>query len=220
MQKCQYPVALAELKKALDLQKDRPLFHYSIALLYFQFKKYDKTVRHFKTALKLEPNFTAARVHLGRTLIEQGALKSALFELKKAKEDLSYRYPEDIHAHLGLAYYKQKKHSLAEQHLSSARTVKKNSCSLSLYHARVLYELGQFKSALNILNPAKKWCEKKSSLCSAPSYEPYFFSAGAYNKLGQKQKAYSDLKIFLNKSQKSPFLKQAKKQIQFLKGSS
>ena len=125
MQKCQYPLALSKLKKALDLKNDRPLFHYSIALLYFQFKKYDKTIWHFKKALKLEPKFTAARVHLGRTLIEKGSLKQAVMELKKAKDDLSYNHPEDIHAHLGLAYYKQKKYKEAVKHLSVASAVKK-----------------------------------------------------------------------------------------------
>ena len=218
MKKCQYPSALSELNKALKLRKEDPVFHHSIALLYFQFKKYGKSVKHLNEALKLNPGFTDARVHLGRSLIETGKWSQGLKELQKSKEDLTYRYSENIHAHIGLMYYKKKNFSLAEKHLSVARTVKKEDCFTALYHAKSLYFQGQFKKALAILEPSKHWCEKNLPLCSDPSFDSYFFAALAYNKTGQRQKAFLNLQIFLNKAKNSEYMDEAKKQMKLWKG--
>ena len=218
MKKCQYPSALAALNKALKLNEDDPMFHHSVALLYFQFKKYGKSVEHLNKALKLNSKFTDARVHLGRSLIEVGKWNQGLKELQKAKEDLTYRYSENIHAHMGLVYYKQKNFSLAEKHLNVARTIKKEGCFTALYHAKSLYFQDQFQKALAILEPSKLWCEKNLPLCSSPSFDSYFFAALAYNKLGQKQKAFLNLQIFLNKAKNSEYLNEAKKQMNLLKG--
>ena len=218
MKKCQYPSAFAELEKAIKLKPDRPVFHHSLALLYFQFKKYKKTIKHFKTALKLSPKFTDARIHLGRSLIETGRWEEGMKELEKAKEDLSYKYPENIHTHIGLAFYKKKQYPKAEKHFSVARTMKKESCSTALYHARSLYFQGQFKKSLAILEPAKKWCETNLPLCSPPSYDAYFFSALIYNKQGQRQKAFLNLRLFLDKAKDSPYIKSAEKYITLWKG--
>ena len=56
MNKCQYPAALGELEKALKINPKQPVFHHSIALLYFQFKKYDKSIHHFEEACELIQN--------------------------------------------------------------------------------------------------------------------------------------------------------------------
>ena len=218
MKKCQYPAALAELNKALKLKGKDPMIHHSIALLYFQFKKYDKSVEHLNKALELSPGFTEARVHLGRSLIELGKWQQGLKELQKAKKDLTYRYSENIHIHMGLAYYKKKKFSLAEKHLSVARTVKKEDCFTALYHAKSLYFQNQFQKALAILELSKRWCKASPSLCTSPSFDSYYFAALAYNKLGQRQKAFLNLQIFLSKAKKSEFLKAAKKQMNLWKG--
>ena len=211
MKKCQYPLALSELKKALEAKPKDPLLHHSIALLYFQFKKYGETVKYFKTALALRPKFTDARVYLGRSLIETGKLKEALKELNKAKEDLTYPHSENIHAHTGLVYYKQKKYALAEKHFSVARTIKKNDCFLALYHAKSFYFQNQLKKALAILEPAKKWCKTHLPICFPPSYDAYFFSALAYDKLGLKKKVFFNLKTFLGQVKESPYLPEAEK---------
>ncbi len=219
MKKCQYPSALAELKKALKTKPKDPFLHHSIALLYFQFKEYKKTLKHLKTALALNPEFTDARVYLGRSLIEIGQEKEALKELEKARKDLTYKYSENIHAHLGLAYYKQKKYSLAEKHFSVARIIKKEDCFLALYHAKSFYFQNQFQKALEVLEPAKKWCQTNLPLCFPPSFSAYFFAALAYDKTGQKLKALSNLKIFLKNAEKNNvFLKEAKKLMNMWQG--
>jgi len=218
MRKCDYPSALKALKKALTLQKNDPFLHHSIALLYFQFKKYQKVIHHLTKTLKLKPDFTAARVHLGRTFIEINKPKKGLEELKKAKDDLTYNQPENIHTHIGLAYYNQKNFLTAEKHFSVARTVKKETCFTALYHAKAFYFLGEFQKALDILEPAKVWCEINLPLCSKPSFEPYYFAALAYGKKMDSKNALFNMKTFLERTKKNEYKKQARKYIKMWKG--
>ena len=214
VKRCQYPQALAELQKAIELKKDDPLLYHSLALMYFQFEKYDKTVQYLQKTLKLDPTFTDARLHLGRSLVEMGQWKQGMAELDKAKQDLTYGYSENIHIHVGVAHYKKKNFSEAEKHFDVARKVKKKDCSIALYQAKSLYFQGQFKKALVILEPAKQWCEKNLSLCSSPSFDSYFLAALAYDKLGQRQNAFVNLKIFLDKVEKdNKYLKEARKKM-------
>lgn len=217
MKKCQYPAALGELEKALKLKPKQPVFHHSIALLYFQFKKYDKSIHHFKEALRINPKFTDARVHLGRSFMEVHQWEKGLKELKKAQEDLTYRYPENVHTHLGVAYYNKKNFSQAEKHFSIVRTVKKEECSIALYHAKSLFYMGKFKKALDILEPAKLWCETNVPLCSPPPVDSYYFAALIYFKKGDKKKAISHLKIFLDKAKESVYLEEAKRKLKMWK---
>ena len=212
MQKCDYPAALAELKIALNLKNQDPKIHYSIALLYFQFKKYNLTVNHLKKALKLQPKFTDARVQLGRTLIEIGKIEKGLSELNKAREDLTYRHPEKIHSYQGLAYYKEKKYPEAEEQFSVARVVKKKDCYTALYHAKSLYFQNKLKPALRLLESTKNWCAKKvKSSCSPPSYEAYYFTGLIHKKTGQRNQALLNLVQFVNKTKESEYLESARK---------
>ena len=211
IRKCQNPAALKELKKALNLKPEDPFIHNSVALLYFQFKKYDKSLNHLRKALNIKPDFTDARVHLGRSLIETGKWKEGLKELNKAKEDLTYQSRENVHIHIGLAHYKQKNFFQAERHFGEARMVRTKDCMTALYHAKSLYYLNQYQKALNILEPAKLWCEKDLSWCASPSFDPYFFTALAYYKQGNKKKALFHLKVFLEKAKDSDYLEEAKK---------
>lgn len=211
MRKCKNPSALVELRKALKLKPQDPFVHKSLALLYFQFKKYKKSIRHLKEALKIKPDFTDARVHLGRSLIEIGKWEEGLKELKRAKEDLAYQNRENVHIHIGLAHYNRKNFFLAEKHFNESRMIKTEECVAALYHAKSLYYLGKYQKALDILEPAKLWCEKNLSWCASPSFEPYFFAALSYNKKGNRQKALFHLKIFLEKAKDSEYLEEAKK---------
>ena len=211
IKKCQYPLALAQLKKTLKADRKKPIYHHSIALLYFQFKKYKKSAQHLRSALKLKPDFTNARVHLGRSLIELGQEEEGLKQLKIAQEDLTYPYKERIHIHIGMAHFKKKDYAVAEKHFNVARTVHKEDCVRTLYHAKSLFFLKKYQKALDLLEPAKNRCQKKTSLCAEPSFEPYYFSALSYHKMGRSKRALKDINVFLSKEEakKSQHFKKA-----------
>ncbi len=211
IRKCQFPLALKELNRALKLQPRDPYLHHSLGLVYFQFKKYKKAQTFLKKALKLQPHFTSARVDLGRVMIEMGSLSQGIQLLKKAQEDLTYNRPENIHALLGLAYYKQKSFSLAQKQFQIARKINTQDCTTALYHGRSFYFLKRFSSAIRLFELAKKWCVKTSSSCPAPSFDVYFFSALTYHQLGNRRQALWNLKMFLSQAKDSIYRKEALK---------
>ena len=200
IRKCQFPSALSEFKVALKLRPSDPYLHHGLGLVYFQFKKYKLTLKHLKKALDLKPNLTAARVDLARTLIEIGRLPQALSELKKAENDLTYLHPENIHAHLGFAYYKQGKFKEAARHFSVSRKIKAKECLTAVYHGRSMYFLNQFSLASGLFESAKTWCEKSPPACAKPIFSPYFFAALSHHKMGQTAAARRSLQAFLSKA--------------------
>ena len=212
IKKCKYPSALAEVKKALKIKKE-PEYYHIMALLYFQFKKYDKSIENFKTALKKNPKLTSVRIDLARSLVETNKVDQALKELEKAKEDLTYRYRENIHAQTGLAHFKKKNYKLAEKHFQTARVAKKTDCFLALYHAQSLYFSEQWDLALKILEPSKKWCKKPISSCDKSSFDSYFFAGLIYDKKGRRDKAFGNLKIFLKNAKESEHIPLAEEKI-------
>ncbi len=207
--KCQLPSALGELKKALRLRSIDPDLHHGLGLVYFQFKKYDKALKHLKKALWLKKDFTVARIDLARCLIETSDISKALWHLEQAKKDLTYLHPENIHAHLAFAYYKQGQFPLANKHFTVARKIKNADCITAMYHGRSLYFLNQYSKAIDIFERAKSWCVNQPPACKAPVFTPYFFASLAYHKQGKKARALKDLKLFLTKALKSPYYKEA-----------
>ena len=206
LRQCRYPPALKQLLEALKLEKSEPSIYHSLALVYFQLRQYPLAVKHFKQALKLQPGWTVAQVDLGRSLIEMGKTQAALKVLRTAARDLSYPYPENIHAHLGLSFFKKKNFKEAQVHFEVARKIQTRDCELALYHAQSLYFLNKYQEAGKILEPAKKWCQGAFlPPCASPHFKAYFWRALVYDKQGQHQKALKDMKVFLkNTSQKHP----------------
>ena len=207
--KCQFAEALKELNQAIKFNPLDPDLYHSLGLVYFQFKKYDKATKFLQKALKLKPNFTPARVDLARSLIETNNISSAIRHLKIAKEDLTYANPENIHAHLGFAYYKQKQFHPAQRYFSVSRKIQPQNCAVALYHGKSLYFLNRFTAAMSIFKSAKTWCQNAPPTCTPPTFESYYFSALIHYKTGQLKKAKQDLQIFLSKDLESDYRSQA-----------
>ena len=209
IQKCQFAAALKELNQAVKLKPLDPYLYHSLGLVYFQFKKYNKATKLLQKALKLKPDFTPARVDLARSLIETNNIQSAIQHLKAAKEDLTYLQPENIHAHLGFAYYKQKQFHQAKKYFSVSRKIQPKNCAIALYYGKSLYFLNLFKKALPVFESSKTWCQNSPPSCTSPNFESYYFSALTYYKMGQLERAKNDLQIFLSKDLESNYRSQA-----------
>jgi len=202
---------MKELRIALQLQPRSAKLHHDIALIYFQFQKYNKAVKHLKKSLELKPDFTQARVNLGRYLIEINKITQAIRQLKIAQKDLTYRYAENIHTNLGLAYYKRGQFDMAQQQFNVARKMNNQDCTTALYHGQSLYFLRKFNRAITIFEQTKTWCEpSNSSPCDQSQMDKaYFWTARTYHNMHQKQQAISHLKTLLSKYPKSKYQSKA-----------
>ena len=145
---CMYPQALAEMKKALSLQPDHYIINDKIGMVYFFMKQYDLAKRHFLKALRQRGDYTEARVNLAHTFIKKKKWTSALKELKKAEEDLTYHNPAEIYFAIGEVYFKQKKYSQAQKYLNSSLDINSQSCDILFYLGRIAFNQKKYKQAV------------------------------------------------------------------------
>ena len=155
-----YPQALAEMKKALSLQPDHYIINDKIGMVYFFMKQYDLAERHFLKALKQHEDYTEARVNLAHTFIKKKKWSSALKELKKAEEDLTYHNPAEVYFAIGEVYFNQKKYSKAHRYLNSSLDIDSQSCDIPFYLGRIAFNQKKYKQAFQTFEKTTS-CLKK-----------------------------------------------------------
>ncbi|MDQ2918271.1 MAG: tetratricopeptide repeat protein, partial [Verrucomicrobiota bacterium] len=76
--------AIAEMKRALDLDPLSPRFNFNSGRLQFFLRNYDAAIVEYRKAIELEPAFPAAHEWLGYALEKKGMEREALAEWSKA----------------------------------------------------------------------------------------------------------------------------------------
>jgi TolB-like protein/Flp pilus assembly protein TadD len=76
--------ALAEMKRALELDPLSPIINGELALAYETVDRYDEAIEQFHRTIELEPGFYKARLWLGNALAVHGDLAGAIAEYQKA----------------------------------------------------------------------------------------------------------------------------------------
>lgn len=98
----QYPFAIKELMKAIDLDSQLVDAHTCLGLAYMEVKENQKAMYEFKEAIRLDPNSSQAHLGLGNWYRLHGLYDEAMIELKKTIELDSLC--EDAYYILGLTY--------------------------------------------------------------------------------------------------------------------
>ena len=68
---------IAVLKNALQHEPASAIIEYDLGITYAQHDSYPESQKHFERAVQLDPNFTSARMGLGKVLYEQGKFLDA-----------------------------------------------------------------------------------------------------------------------------------------------
>lgn len=76
--------SIKTLIKTVDLAKDFPEAHLSLALLWMEFEQFDKAQHHFQTAIALNPNMERAHYRLGQILFYQRDFIRAVDHFKRS----------------------------------------------------------------------------------------------------------------------------------------
>jgi len=76
--------AVAEKKRALELQPLDPYFYASAGVVSYFRRNYDEAIDLFQKALELEPNSHAPRGYLGMSYMQKGMYEDAIRELEEA----------------------------------------------------------------------------------------------------------------------------------------
>jgi len=205
-----YPAALRELLEAERLDPTNSIAHNNLGLAYFVRSDFLKAKEHLKKALELKPEYADARSNLGRVYLEMGNYSLAATEFDKVTKDLLYPAPEKAFVNLGIAYFSLKDYATAEKHFVTAIELNKDYCDAYVFLGRTYFEQKSFAKAAKRLDYASQVCKKVGF------DEPQYFSALAYVKLGEKEKAVARLEQIIDASPEGPYTQKSKDQLNIL----
>jgi tetratricopeptide (TPR) repeat protein len=118
--------AIAEFKKATELDPKDPQGFFDLGVAYMQSKDYGSAIAPLKKAIELDPNLTAAHKPLGYALLAQGYAANAVTQFEETNDK----------AGLGIAQLEAGDLQNAVQNLQSAVAAQPNNPDLLYYLAR------------------------------------------------------------------------------------
>lgn len=146
-----YDEALAEMRKAENLDPLSLVINADLAELLALAHSYDESILQSRKTIEMDPNFGLAYNHLGQAYLQKHMNDEAVAELQKAVQ-LSGGSPTCI-ANLARAYVASGKRSEAEKLLSDLKKRSNPSHSLASEIAVIYTSLGDTDQAMN-------WLEK------------------------------------------------------------
>jgi Tfp pilus assembly protein PilF len=182
-----YPLALAEILKASNLDPDNPVIENNLGLAYALRGRLDLSEIHIRRALSLKPEYTDARNNLGRILLERGNYKESEVELIKVTEDLTYGNPEKAFTNMGIVKFKMEKYEEAKRFLQKSLDLQRENCVALSYYGRCYYELQDYKKSAEVLDKAVGYCMR------IQYDEPHYYGALSYFQNGEKKQAETRL---------------------------
>ena len=209
LEKGRYPDALKELLQAETLSPKDALIQNNLGLAYFMRERYELSEQHLRKAIALDPQFTDAKNNLGRVLIERSQYKEARQFLDQVLADLTYPLPAKAYVNYGLSYFREEKYPEARDAFLKAISFDRENCLAQNYYGRSLLELKDSSKAVHALDKATGFCLKVNF------DEPIYFSAIAYYRMGDRNKAQSRLETLVQKN--SPYKEKAETMLEILR---
>jgi TolB-like protein/DNA-binding winged helix-turn-helix (wHTH) protein/Flp pilus assembly protein TadD len=143
--------AIAEMRKAEDLDPLSLIINSDLAELLVLAHSYDESIRQSRKTIEMDPNFALAHNQLGQAYFQKQMYEPAIAELEKSVR-LSGGSPTCI-ANLARAYAASGRRSEAEKLLSDLKKRSSPSASLASQIAMIYASLGDTDQAMN-------WLEK------------------------------------------------------------
>jgi len=131
--------AREKLIKALDQDDSNALAHVTYAQLQFKVKKSASADKHFKRALKLEPDEAGHRNSYGIYLCEVESYEKAQVQFKKAAENPYYKTPEFALDNAGLCMLDADRLADAENYLREALRVNPKFGNAYLHMSELMF---------------------------------------------------------------------------------
>jgi serine/threonine-protein kinase len=161
--------AIAEIKRAQELDPLSLYFNLLVGLGYYRARQYDQALEQYKKTLEMDPTYYPIRIRLAEVYREKGMYQQALDELSKGNE-ASGHYSESL-AMTGYIYAITGRHEEAQKMIDKLKD-RSSHRYVSPYHIAVVY------SGLGEKDLAFEWLEKayldRSMLLSFINITPLF----------------------------------------------
>ena len=178
--------ALQEILASLKLYDKDPEVHLLAGLIFTGRSDWLSSMKHYKRALDLKPDFHEAKNNLGTVYLALGQWKKATQIFKDLVQEIEYRTPAMGHNNLGWAQYKLGRHKAAQRAFVSATQLNPRLCPPYNNAGLIYLERGDLERAERSLQRGIKQC---------PLYaEPHFHLGRVYTKRGQNKRAQTYFK--------------------------
>jgi type IV pilus assembly protein PilF len=174
--------AYSEYEQALALDPRNARAHDAIALLFhLAFQKHQVAIGHFQEALRLDPQFSEARVNLGNVYLDLKQYDRAIAEYERALNDMRYPTPYIAQCNLGWAEYKRGNTEKALDQIKAAVTINPKFCLGYRNLATIYDEKGRQEEACSQLGRYRENCPDTP--------DAYYREAVCLAKLGRSNDA-------------------------------
>ena len=206
-----YPSAIRELQQAKTLDPENVIVLNNLGLAYYLREHYDLALQELAHAIHLQPKYSEARNNYGRVLIDVARYDDAIHELQIVVNDLTYEDPAKAWVNLGLAYFRKGDFIKARDQFAEAIKANRDYCLGQSYYGRALLELGQLKSAAQVLDNAVLICR------TSQFDEPHYFSGLTYYKLGKTSSAIARMEEVIKLFPQGRYAKRAESLLTVMK---
>ena len=171
--KGQIDQALAEMKRAQELEPLSLILNTGVGWCLYYARRYDEAIQQFQYVFQMEPNFIPAQFALAMTYMQKGSTREAIAEWQKLNTAFAGRVPLPL-AGLGVAEATAGNRREAQNALNQLEAMRAQRYLPALYPALIHSALHDDKQALN-------WAQK--ALTERPEYLIYLRVEPAFERL-------------------------------------
>jgi type IV pilus assembly protein PilF len=144
--------ALQELNVAIEANRTYAPAYNARALVYMDLKEDAKAESDFKQALKIDPDYAAAKNNFGLFLCQRGRGEEGIRLMIDALRDPLYETPDLAYKNAGLCARKMGKDQEAEQYFARALKINPEQPAALYAMAEVRYAHGDLQAARDLMN--------------------------------------------------------------------
>jgi type IV pilus biogenesis/stability protein PilW len=195
--------ALVQLLEAEKLDNRNPDLQHDLALVYQKLDQFDLSLRHFKRAIDLRPDFPDAYNNMGTLYSQKMDWDNAMKCFEKAVSNILYRTPHFAYHNMGLVYFHQNNYQKAIEFYQKA-------ISLSPEYEPAYFDLAKAYELIEQNDNAFDTYKKIIDIVP-DSLTSYLAMARLYYKTGQKDKAISNINFIIGTDPRSQIAREAMK---------
>ncbi len=195
--------ALVQLLEAEKLDNRNPDLEHDLALVYQKLGQFDLSLRHFKKAIDLKPDFPAAYNNMGTLYSQKMDWDNAMKCYEKAVSNILYRTPQFAYHNMGLVHFNQKDYQ-------RAIALYQKAISLSPEYEPAYFDLAKAYELMGQNDKAFDTYKKIIDIVP-DSFTAYLAMARLYYKTGQPDMAIDKINFVIGTDPRSQIAREAMK---------
>jgi len=147
-----YSTAMLKIEQAMEIDANAPLVQNALAYVYEKQGDTEKAEETYKKAIRIDGNFSPARINYGNFLFKQGKIDDACKQFEAASSHEFYDRRAGAFFNLGLCEKKRGNYEEALDAFSRSVGLDRNYSQAYLESAEVKFDQGEYAEARKLYN--------------------------------------------------------------------